>query len=173
MFTVLSVAAVGWRRQGWWKAWASFRVKDTHWWDCHWQTSNDCETYSWTDERHQTLLWCFEEKSLYSLFGMWFRDWCVLQNIKCVKVMFVWSVFKELEKCSKSVGALNPVNYKGSHQGWTQTSLYLKVTAFTSHRTTSHDFLGPIYIPRALNTGTCIRLGDLLYSAGLHRKTMC
>ena len=37
-------------------------------------------------------------------FGTWFRkyfwflarDWCVLQNKKCVKVMFVWSVFKEL-----------------------------------------------------------------------------
>ena len=30
--------------------------------------------------------------------GFWFLawDWCVLQNVKCVKVMFVWSVFKEL-----------------------------------------------------------------------------
>ena len=28
----------------------------------------------------------------------------------------------------------------------------------------------PIYIPRALNTGTCIRQGDLFYSAGLHRN---
>ena len=27
----------------------------------------------------------------------------------------------------------------------------------------------PIYIPRALNTGTCLRQGDL-YSAGLHRS---
>ena len=25
------------------------------------------------------------------------------------------------------------------------------------------------HIPRALNTGTCIRQGDLFYSAGLHR----
>ena len=31
-------------------------------------------------------------------------------------------------------------------------------------------FLYPIHIPRALNTGTCIRQGDLLYSAGLHRN---
>ena len=47
----------------------------------------------------------FEEKSLYSLFRnvipeMIFlflaRDWCVLQNMKCVKEIFVWSVFKEL-----------------------------------------------------------------------------
>ena len=28
----------------------------------------------------------------------------------------------------------------------------------------------PIYIPRALNMGTCLRQGDLLYSAGLHRN---
>ena len=28
----------------------------------------------------------------------------------------------------------------------------------------------PIYIPRELNTGTCIRQGDLFYSAGLHRN---
>ena len=30
--------------------------------------------------------------------------------------------------------------------------------------------LEPIYIPRALNTGTCIQQGDLFYSAGLHRS---
>ena len=28
----------------------------------------------------------------------------------------------------------------------------------------------PIYIPRALNTGTCIQQGDLFYSAGVHRN---
>ena len=28
----------------------------------------------------------------------------------------------------------------------------------------------PIYIPRALNTGTCIQQGYLFYSAGLHRN---
>ena len=31
-------------------------------------------------------------------------------------------------------------------------------------------FLEPIYIPRALNTGTYIRQGDLFYSAGPHRN---
>ena len=30
-------------------------------------------------------------------------------------------------------------------------------------------FVEPTYIPRALNTGTCIRQGDLFHSAGLHR----
>ena len=30
--------------------------------------------------------------------------------------------------------------------------------------------LEPIYIPRALNTGTCTRQGDLFYSAGLRRN---
>ena len=33
-------------------------------------------------------------------------------------------------------------------------------------------FLEPIYKPRALNTGTCIQQGDLLYSAGQHRKKL-
>ena len=31
-------------------------------------------------------------------------------------------------------------------------------------------FFEPIYIPRALNTGTCIWQGDLFYSAGLRRN---
>ena len=31
-------------------------------------------------------------------------------------------------------------------------------------------FFEPIYILRALNTGTCIRQGDLFYSAGLPRN---
>ena len=31
-------------------------------------------------------------------------------------------------------------------------------------------FSEPIYIPQALNTGTCIRQGDLFYSAGQHSK---
>ena len=31
-------------------------------------------------------------------------------------------------------------------------------------------FFEPVYIPLALNTGTCIRQGDLFYSAGLRRN---
>ena len=31
-------------------------------------------------------------------------------------------------------------------------------------------FFWPVYIPRALNTGTCLRQGDLFYSVGLHRN---
>ena len=31
-------------------------------------------------------------------------------------------------------------------------------------------FSEPIYIPRVLNTGTCIRQSDLFYSAGLHKN---
>ena len=30
-------------------------------------------------------------------------------------------------------------------------------------------FFEPIYILRVLNTGTCLRQGDLFYSAGLHK----
>ena len=38
------------------------------------------------------------------------------------------------------VGALSPVNHKGSHQGWTQTLLHLQVSHFTSHHTTKSCF---------------------------------
>ena len=31
-------------------------------------------------------------------------------------------------------------------------------------------FSEPFYISRALNTGTCLKQGDLFYSAGLHRN---
>ena len=31
-------------------------------------------------------------------------------------------------------------------------------------------FFKPMYMPWALNTGTCLRQGDLCYSAGLHRN---
>ena len=31
-------------------------------------------------------------------------------------------------------------------------------------------FFEPIYIPQALNTGTCIKQGDLFYYARLHRN---
>ena len=60
---------------------------------------------------------------------------------------------------------MSPVNHKGLHLGWTQTSLYLQINNFTSHFTTF--FFSPIYIPRALNTGTYIQQGDLFYPAGL------
>ena len=33
-------------------------------------------------------------------------------------------------------------------------------------------FLEPIYVPWALNTGTCIQQGNLFYSAGQHRKKL-
>ena len=55
------------------------------------------------------------------------------------------------------------------HQGWTQTSLYLQVIHFTS-RIPEVMFFETIYIPRTLNTGTCLRQGDLFYSTGLHRN---
>ena len=67
------------------------------------------------------------------------------------------------------VGALSPVNHKGLHQGWTQTSLYLPV--FISQVIIPQVmFCEPICILRALSTGTCIKQGDLFYSAGLHRN---
>ena len=48
----------------------------------------------------------------------------------------------------------------------------LKLSTVSEHKprkTITHG-LEPVYIPWALNTGTCIQQGDLLYSAGLHRN---
>ena len=90
-----------------------------------------------------------------------------------------------------TVSALSPVKHKGLHQGWTQTSpsysfhksIYHKSFFFflsnsinnfgtqnQRERKKQTRVLEPIYIPRALNTGTCIQQGDLFYSAGLHRN---
>ena len=49
------------------------------------------------------------------------------------------------------------------------TTQILSTISERKPRKTKH-VLGPIYIPRELNTGTCIQQGDLLYSAGLHRN---
>ena len=42
--------------------------------------------------------------------------------------------------------------------------------SYSFHKSSYHMFFKPIQIPWALNTGTCIRQGDLFYSAGLHRN---
>ena len=41
--------------------------------------------------------------------------------------------------------------------------------SYSFHKSSYHKscFFEPIYIPRAVNTGTCIRQGDLFYSAGM------
>ena len=89
-------------------------------------------------------------------------------------------------------GALSPVNNNRLYQGRKQTSIYLLVIHSAGHYTTSLLFsnhnsnsiyisghkprknndtdFGAFYIPRALNTGTCIQQGDLFYSGGLHRN---
>ena len=89
---------------------------------------------------------------------------------------------------SELVGALSPVTHKGLHQDYTQTSIYFQIIHSTNHiipqvsfaqttaeilstiserktRKTIALVFEPIYIPRALNTGTCIQLGDLFYYA--------
>ena len=89
-----------------------------------------------------------------------------------------WSSFLRMWSW-EFVGALSPVNHKGLHQGWKQTSIYFQVIHCTSHHTTSLFFsnyisnskhnlgtqnqkktithvLEPIYIPWTLNMGICI-----------------
>ena len=46
---------------------------------------------------------------------------------------------------------------------------FIPSSIYSFHKS-SYQFFEPIYIPRALNTGTCLWQGDLFYSAGLHRK---
>ena len=67
----------------------------------------------------------------------------------------------------KLVGALSPVNHKGLHQGWIQTSLFLQVIHFASRHTTSQVFLAYLYSARTQEE-TCLWQGDLFYSVGLH-----
>ena len=43
------------------------------------------------------------------------------------------------------------------------------ISELKTGKTITH-ILEPIYIPRALNTGTCIQQDDLFYNAGLHRN---
>ena len=46
--------------------------------------------------------------------------------------------------------------------------------SYPFHKSSFHKscvvFFYPIYIPQALNTGTCLRQGDLFYPVGLHRN---
>ena len=43
------------------------------------------------------------------------------------------------------IGVLSPVNHKGLHQGWPQTSHYFQVIHFTSDHTTSHVYWAYLY----------------------------
>ena len=57
-----------------------------------------------------------------------------------------------------------------SHISFSQTTTQILSTISERKHTKIIKYvLKPIYIPRALNTGTCIEQGDLFHSAGLHR----
>ena len=53
---------------------------------------------------------------------------------------------------SSLVAAFSSVSHEGLHQGWTQTSFYLKVSHFTSHYTTSHALI--LLLAYLYTTGT-------------------
>ena len=68
------------------------------------------------------------------------------------------------------VGVLSQVNHDELHQGC-EHKLHSISKSFISQAIIQQVmFFEPIYIPRALNTGTCIRQGDRFYSAGQHRN---
>ena len=68
------------------------------------------------------------------------------------------------------VGALSLVNNKdyirAEHKLHSMSKLF--VSQVIIHK--ACFFKKSIYIPRAINSGTCIWLGDLFYSAGLHKN---
>ena len=68
-------------------------------------------------------------------------------------------------------GALSPVNHKGLHQGWKQTSIYLQVIHSTNHYATSpfisnhnSNHIHNFGMQTQKNNNTCF--GAYLYSAG-------
>ena len=67
---------------------------------------------------------------------------------------------------SQLVGALSPVNHKGLHQGWTQTSLYLKVIHFTSHHTICLFVFLFLFVCLFVFLGGLLLFFAYLYSAG-------
>ena len=78
-----------------------------------------------------------------------------LQAVSCESkiIASLNTVISFCRRISKLVGALSPVNHKGLHQGWTQTSFCLKVVHFKSHDTTS-DFLLLFVLAYLYSTGT-------------------
>ena len=61
--------------------------------------------------------------------------WCMVGWRWCME-LWIYCFCKVLTVV-KLVGAFSPVNHKGLHQGWTQTSLYFQVSHSTSHHTTN------------------------------------
>ena len=73
---------------------------------------------------------------------------------------------------SSLVGALSPVNHKGLHLGWTQTSLYLQVSRFTSHHTTKSWFFS-LFIFRGHSTREPASNKVTYFNLRAYTGTMC
>ena len=70
---------------------------------------------------------------------------------------------------SKLVGALSSINHEGYIRA--EHKLHSISKSFISQVIIPQVmFFEPIYMPWALSTGTCLRQGNLFYSAGLHRN---
>ena len=98
--------------------------------------------------------------------ALYYRKRLVALN---AKAWFHYFQQRKKKRKEELVGAFSPVNHKGLHQGWTQTSLYLQVIHFTSHHTTSHVFWAFLY-SAGTKQGNLHPAGDLVYSAGRHRN---
>ena len=86
-------------------------------------------------------------------------SWSSLTSLKGTSkhIGMVWLTLLTAKLVRKLVDALRSVNHKGLHQGW-ETSFYLKKVLISQVIISQVMFFFlPIYIPRALNTGTCLR----------------
>ena len=132
---------------------------------------------------------CDQQKSMLMLLYLWRRHWlwqtiivaqeknakCSLCWITCNKniawTLVSWSF--EPSEPQRITSGLN-ANFNLSQGYSLYKSLYhtsfFPQTTVKILSTISEYVLEPIYIPRALNTGTCILQGDLVYSVGLHRN---
>ena len=75
------------------------------------------------DGKCSWIMWHF-------LLTLYPKQWACFQRCCGNKLIVSW------------IGALSPVNHKGLHQGWKQTTAYLQVIHSTSH-TTNLFFLKP------------------------------
>ena len=68
-----------------------------------------------------------------------YNYYCCLQyhinRLLLCLVLFLLITIKLISKGSSLVGALSPINHKGLHQGWKQTSIHLPLIQHKSHKT--------------------------------------
>ena len=117
------------------------------------------------------LVGCYDSfyLNIVLMFGCYFQKGLFIHIRVSAVFFYILSKIRQILG-SSWIQALSPVNHKGLHQGWTQTSLCLQVIHFTSHHTTSHVFWAYLYSAGTQHGNLHPAGCDLFYSAGLHRN---